>query len=167
MAAAGTAVRPVYLVKGDDPSLVAQAAHGLVSTLVGDGDFSLVVEEFGGPSADELDIGAVVDACTTPSFLVDRRVVVVREAGRVDTAGARRLAAYLEDPLPTTALVLVAGGGKLPQVLTKAAGSAGEVVDTAVGTGRARSQWLTDHLRSGPGPAQRCRHGPVVRPHRR
>ena len=150
MAAVDSAVRPVYLVKGDDPSLVAQAAHRLVATLVGDGDPSLVVEEHGAPSADDLDIGAVIDACTTPSFLVDRRVVVLRDVGRVDTAGVRRLVAYLDDPLPSTALVLVAGGGRLSPVLSKAAGAAGEVVDTAVGTGRARSQWLTEHLRGGP-----------------
>ena len=34
-----------------------------------------------GPGVDQFDVGAVIDACTTPPFLVDRRVVVVREAG--------------------------------------------------------------------------------------
>ena len=52
----------------------------------------------------------------------------------------------------------MAGGGALSQTLTKAVGAAGEVVDTSVGTGKARSQWLADHLQGGPvrldGPAQ-------------
>src|SRR6185437_657251 len=74
---------PAYLVKGDDPSLVAQAARTLIEELVGERDPALVVEEHGGPSADDLDVGAVVDACTTPPFLIDRRVVVVRDAGRI------------------------------------------------------------------------------------
>jgi DNA polymerase-3 subunit delta len=74
----------------------------------------------------------------------------VREAGQIVAADARRLAAYLADPLDTTALVLVAGGGAVSTVLTKAVGAAGDVVDTSVGTGRARSQWLADHLRGGP-----------------
>ena len=86
MSAAGSAtevdVVPVTLVKGDDPALVAQAAHTLVEQLVGEDDPSLVVEEFGAPGTDELDVGAVIDACTTPPFLVSRRVVVVRDVGR-------------------------------------------------------------------------------------
>jgi len=142
--------RPVYLVRGDDPSLVAQAAHLLTGRLVGDGDQSLTVEEFGGPSVEPLDVGAVIDACTTPPFLVERRVVVVREAGQLVAADAKRLVAYLEDPLDTTALVLVGGGGTIPSSLTKAVSARGEVVDTSVGTGKARSQWLTDHLRGAP-----------------
>jgi DNA polymerase III subunit delta len=147
---ATTTVLPVYLVRGDDPSLVAQAAHALTARLVGEGDPALMVEEFGGPGIDQFDIGAVIDACTTPPFLVERRVVVVREAGQLVAADAKRLVSYLEDPLPTTALVLVGGGGTVPQALTKAIGARGELVETAVGTGRARSQWLADHLSGGP-----------------
>ena len=144
------AVVPVYLVRGDDPSLVAQAAHALTTRLVGGGDVSMVVEEFGGPGVEPFDVGPVIDACTTPPFLVERRVVVVREAGQLSSADAKRLVAYVQDPLATTALVLVSGGGTVPSALSKAVASVGEVVDTAVGTGRARSQWLADHLKGAP-----------------
>jgi DNA polymerase-3 subunit delta len=148
--AGGAEARPVYLVRGDDPSLVAQATHALTARLVGGGDPSLVVEEFGGAGVDQFDVGLVIDACTTPPFLVERRVVVVREAGRLGAEDAKRLVAYLQAPLDSTALVLVAGGGTVPASLVKAVGTAGEVVDTKVGTGRARSQWLSDHLKGGP-----------------
>jgi DNA polymerase-3 subunit delta len=156
VSAAGAATEvasvPVTLVKGDDPALVAQAAHTLVEQLVGADDPSLVVEEFGGPGTDELDVGAVIDACTTPPFLVSRRVVVVRDVGKLAAADARRLADYLKDPLPTTALVLLSGGGKaVATSLSKAVTAAGRAVDTSVGrTGRDRSQWLADHFRAGP-----------------
>ena len=148
-AAIGTAARPVYLVKGSDPSLVAQAAHALIDRLVGTGDPSLVVEEFGGPGVDQLDVGALIDACTTPPFLVERRVVVLRDAGHVVASEAKRLVEYLKDPLATTSLILVGGGGTVPATLSKAAGAVGEV-DTTVGVGRARTQWLADHLKGGP-----------------
>jgi DNA polymerase-3 subunit delta len=147
--ATATELRPAYLVKGADPSLVAQATHRLVEQLVDGGDPSIMVEEFGGPGVDQFDVGAVIDACTTPPFLVARRVVVVREAGQIVAADGKRLVAYLGDPLATTALVLVAGGGTINPTLSKAVAAAGEVVDTSVGTGRARSQWLADHLKSG------------------
>jgi DNA polymerase-3 subunit delta len=142
--------RPAYLVKGNDPSLVAQAAHGLVERLVDGGEPSLMVEEFGGPGVDQFDVAAVIDASTTPPFLVERRVVVVRDIGQLNASDAKRLVEYLKNPLPTTSLVLVAGGGAAPATLSKAVDSVGEVVDTAVGIGKARSQWLTDHLRGGP-----------------
>jgi DNA polymerase III subunit delta len=145
-----TGHRAVYLVKGGDASLVAQAAHALTERLVDGGDPSLMIEEFGGPGVDQFDIGVVIDACTTPPFLVARRVVVVREAGQLTASDAKRLVAYLAEPLESTALVLVGGGGTVPQALTKAVSSAGEVVDTSVGTGKARSQWLADHLKGGP-----------------
>jgi DNA polymerase III subunit delta len=143
-------VKPAYLVKGSDPALVAQAAHALADQLVDGGDPSLMIEEFGGPATDQFDVGVVIDACTTPAFLVPRRIVVVREAGQLSAADAKRLVDYLGDPLATTALLLVGGGGTVPQALSKAVAAIGQVVDTSVGTGRARSQWLSDHLRSAP-----------------
>ncbi len=136
-------------MRGDDASLVGQATHELLAELAAGTDPSMVVEEHGGPVADELDVGMVVDALTTPPFLTDRRIVVVRDAGRLSAADASRLAACLDDPLPGVTLVLVAGGGTVPAALVKAIGRGG-VVDTAVGTGRARTQWLTERLHEGP-----------------
>lgn len=142
--------RPAYLVRGDDPGVVADAARQLLGALAGDRDPALVVEEHGGPGTDDLDAGPLVDAVTTPPFLVDRRVVVVRDAGRIDAEGGARLAAALEDPVPGVVLVLVAGGGTVPAALVKAVERAGRVLDQRVGTGRARTEWLADRLHAAP-----------------
>ncbi len=148
--ATDAAPRPVYLVRGDDASLVGQQLHDLLGGLAGGNDLSMVVEELSGSVTDDLDVGAVVDALTTPPFLTDRRIVVVRDAGRLVAADAARLVACLEDPLPGVTLVLGAGSGTIPAALVKAVERAGTVVDTAVGTGRARTQWLVEHLHDGP-----------------
>lgn len=139
---------PVHFVRGDDPALVAQATRALVERLAGNIDPSLVVEEHG--AGDDLDVAAIVDALTTPPFLVDRRVVVVREAGRLGVADCVRLAGALEDPLPSVHLVLVSGGGTIPAALVKAATAAGEVVDAAAGRGRERGRWMAEQLRHAP-----------------
>ncbi len=141
---------PAYLVRGDDPSLVAQAGRALVHRLVGERDPSLVVEEHGGGTSDDLDVGAVIDACTTPPFLVDRRVVVVREAGRLLTGDAQRLVATLADPLPTSFLVLLSGSGTVPQALVKAVTAMGGLIDTTVRTAGDRRGWLSDQLHGAP-----------------
>jgi len=137
-------------VRGDDASLVGQQVHELLTGLVGTHDMAMVVEEHGGPAAEELDVGMVVDALTTPPMLTDRRIVVVREAGRLSSGDAGRLVACLDDPLPGVTLVLVAGGGTIPAALVKAVERQGSVIDTAVGTGRARTQWLVERLHAGP-----------------
>lgn len=139
---------PAYLVRGDDPALVAQAARSLVERLVGGLDPSLVVEEHG--TGDELDVGAVVDACTTAPFLVARRVVVVRDAGRMTAADAGRLVESLRDPLSNVHLVLVGGGGTVPQALSKAVSAVGEVLDASAGRGRERGRWMAAQLRNAP-----------------
>jgi len=142
--------RPAYLVRGDDASLVGQRAHDLLGDLAGAYDIGMVVEEHGGTGADELEVGTVVDALTTPPFLADRRIVVLRDAGRLVAADAARLVTCLADPLPGVALVLVAGSGTIPAALVKAVERQGAVVDAAVGTGRARTQWLVDRLHEAP-----------------
>jgi DNA polymerase III subunit delta len=140
----------VFLIKGDDASLVAQAVRTLLVEVVGDRDHALVVEEIGGAPGDEINVGAVVDACMTPPFLVDRRVVVLRDAGRLLTADAPRLVEVIKDLLPSTVLIVVGGGGTVPAPLVKAITAAGRVIDTSVSKAGDRKAWLHDHLRQGP-----------------
>jgi DNA polymerase-3 subunit delta len=142
------AASPAYLVRGDDPVLLAQSVRALVSGVVGDEDPTLVVENLAG---DEVEPGAVLDACLTPPFLTDRRVVVVRNAGALGEPDVSRLVEYLDDPLPTTSLVLVAGKGPTSPRLAGAVRRVGEVVDAGRPSGgRARAAWLRERLRDGP-----------------
>ncbi|MHB8439954.1 MAG: DNA polymerase III subunit delta [Acidimicrobiales bacterium] len=138
-----------YLVKGDDPVLVATALQELVHDLNGEADLSMAVEEHGA-GGEDIDTGAVVDALSTPPMLCDRRIVVVREAGRLLAADGARIAAAMEQLAPGVVLVVAAGGGTVPAALVKAVGKAGNSVDTAVGRGRARDQWLEEHLGEAP-----------------
>lgn len=134
-----------WLVKGDDPTLVADAVRELVQELSG-GDPTAVEDH----SGDDVDAGAIAEACQTPPFLAERRVVVAREVGRFRTEELAPLLVWLADPLPTTALVLTAGGGQVSQKLVNAVRKVGTVVDTSAGRGRARTQWLADRLKAAP-----------------
>jgi DNA polymerase-3 subunit delta len=138
-----------YLVRGDDPILMAQEARTLIDRLVGERESSFVVEEHGS-SGEDLDVKAVIDACLTPPFLGDRRVIVVRDVGRVGTAEAAGVVRVVEDLLESTFLVMVGGGGTVPQPLVKAVGSVGALIDASPGTGRDRTTWVAGQLRDGP-----------------
>ena len=134
-----------WLVRGDDPTLVGDEVRRLVKELSG-GD-ATAVEDLSG---EEVEVAAIVDACQTPPFLADRRVVVAREVGRFRSDELEPLVEWLADPLPTTALVLTSGGGQLSPRLVNAVRKVGQVVDTAVGSGKARSQWMARRLREAP-----------------
>lgn len=138
--------RTVWLVDGDDLTLVAETTRATVDELVGDADRGLVVEDFRG---DEVDLAAVADAAATPPFLADRRVVVVRDIGRFGADELAPLLAYFEAPLPTTAVVLAAGGGRTSTRLVAAVKAHGHVTGTQV-KGRAARTWVTERLRSAP-----------------
>ena len=133
--------------KDDDAVVLGNAVRTVVNALLGSEDRGLALEELSG---DDLTVGAVVDACQTPPFLTQRRVIVVRDVGRWSTEEIEGLVAYLNDPLPTTALVLVGGGGRVSVRLANAVKKAGVVLDATVPTGKARTTWLVDQLHAGP-----------------
>jgi DNA polymerase-3 subunit delta len=137
----------VVLIKGDDPSLTAEAVRAATDAGLAGDDRGLALEEVAG---DDATVGAVVDAAMTPPFLTARRVIVVRDIGQWTTEQLAPLIDYLGDPLPTTSLVLVAGGGQTSQRLLNAVKKAGQVIDAGAPTGRARTSWVTDRLKAAP-----------------
>jgi DNA polymerase-3 subunit delta len=147
-----SAVPPVHLVLGDDARFRADATKVLIAELLGADDASLALEEFSlAPRADagEADAASAGDgppivatalgSASTPPFGTERRIIVIREVGSMGAADADAVARYLADPCPTTALVLVGGGGRIPMALTKAIKVAGgvEVKTTPAKTGDA------------------------------
>jgi DNA polymerase III subunit delta len=145
-----TAPLPAYLVRGDDSVLRDEAVRVLLHELVGDADIALVVESF--EQADDTDTAPLVDAARTPPFLTDRRVVVGRDVSAYSSDALRPLLSYLDDPLPTSHVVLVTGDrGRLSTKLVNAVKKIGHVIDAGVPTQRGgRSTWLAEHLEGAP-----------------
>jgi DNA polymerase III subunit delta len=149
---------PVHLVLGDDARFRADATKALIAELLGDDDPSLALEEFSlAPRADGGDseaapadgppiVPAALGSASTPPFGTERRVIVIREVGAMGAGDADAVARYLADPSPTTALVLVGGGGRIPVALTKAVKAAGgvEVKTTPAKTSDALAGALDD-----------------------
>ena len=97
----------IYLLSGDDESVLRTAVRELLNELVADNDSSMMVDEFDDA---EFSMQSVVDAAHTPPFLTDRRVVVARNVGRFSLADLLPLLSFLENPLDSTDVVLVGGG---------------------------------------------------------
>jgi DNA polymerase-3 subunit delta len=127
----------VHLVRGADPILRDRSVDALVVELLDGEDAGLAVEQLtipgraaagsaggtapdddGGAGRDAV-VAALMNAVSSPPFMTAHRVVVVRDVGALTAGDAEALVRYLDDPLETTRLVLVAGGGTIPVALTK------------------------------------------------
>lgn len=132
----------VHYITGSDDALKGEALTSLVHRLVGDGDRTLMVDDFDG---DYL-VTTLVDAAQTAPFLTERRVVVGRSIGQFTADDLAPLARYLTEPLDTTELVLVAGGGTVPKSLVDAIGKAGgHTLTTNVDNRKARG-WIEEQV---------------------
>ncbi|MDE3222252.1 MAG: hypothetical protein KGL79_02335, partial [Acidobacteriota bacterium] len=72
----------------------------------------------------------VLEALNTPAFLVERRVVAVRDAQQLGAADAEALVGWMKSPTPATVLVLGVVGAKSHRLVK----AAGEVIEVNVGS---------------------------------
>lgn len=120
----------VHLVTGDGRGRDDKVAE-LVTQMVGADDRSLAVEDVTLPDKEATSedrrrsAATAAGAASSPPFGTEVRVVVVREVGVLSADEATPIVSYLDDPLDTTELLLVAGGGTPPASLTKAVTAAG------------------------------------------
>jgi DNA polymerase-3 subunit delta len=123
----------VHLVRGDDPVLRGAAVDRLVGELLEGEPREFALEDYTIPgrrktdeARDDDDVGdagvvqAVVTALASPPFVTARRVVVVHEVGALNAASAEAIVPFVVQPSDGVALVLVAGGGRMPSALEKA-----------------------------------------------
>ncbi len=135
----------VHLLKGDDESIIRAAVTEMIHRLLGDGDRSLMVDDFDG---EDYSLGAAMDAACTPPFLTDSRIVVVRSLDRFTADDLGPLWDYLANPSPETHLVMSITGGRMNKKITDAVNAAGGTVLATAPPQRAndRAAWIAERL---------------------
>ena len=110
-----------HLFHGADPVLLSSAVSEKVRELIGDGDRSLMLDEF----VDDYVMGSVIESASTPPFFTDRRVVVVHQHDGTNVDDVDALAAYIREEAEFTDLVVVWNKGKILKALADAVKAAG------------------------------------------
>ena len=133
------------LVSGIDEILTSEAVRKAVVELVGDANRADVLDEYAG---DEYTLDDVVISASTPPMLATHRVVVARGLSRFGTAGLVPLIIWLDDPCPTTDVVLEWDAGRVPKALAEAVEASGgrRVASDVPGAARQRRAWLEERL---------------------
>lgn len=125
----------VIALIGNNQVIVNDETRSLVAELLEGNDPGMSLEEFtvndDAISADEREtfLQRVVNALNTPPFIVDRRVVVVRNAYALTKAATAVFESWMNSPTPGVTLLLSGTASKAP-ALTKLAD---RVVDVSVG----------------------------------
>jgi len=121
-------------VVGTDATMVYDAVHNVVASALGDLDPSFALQDF---TAKDVTLGSgettlprVMEALYTPPFLVERRVVVVRDAQLLVADEVAQLGVWMNAPAPGTTLILAVVGAKSNRLVKLA----GDVVEVNVGS---------------------------------
>lgn len=121
-------------VVGTDATMVCDALHRVITDALGELDPAVALEDFtardtAAPGGESV-VPLVLEALYTPAFLVERRVVVLREAQALGASEAAPLLEWMAAPTPATVLAVAVVGAKS----NRFAKAAAEVVDVAVGS---------------------------------
>lgn len=98
-------VAPVYLLYGEEDFLAGEALDAILPAALEGGDRTFNLDVLAGGETDAREI--VARASSFP-MVGPRRVVVVRDADRLSSHDCDLLSAYVEEPSPSSCLVLVA-----------------------------------------------------------
>ena len=146
----------VYLIRGDEPSIVSRELEKLTISLLENEDKSLVVEELleddYQTDSEIYSVESLVSAIQTVPFLTRKRIVIGRDFARFSKKeDLEPIFAYMKDPIETNYLILVWEKGaklqranQIPKSLIEAVNGCGEVIDIRVG--RKVNGWIREQV---------------------
>ncbi len=140
----GGELKPIYVLFGPEPHLQRQAYDLLFAAAVAGGPrgFNEQVFEGGSASGD-----AIAGAAQHLPMMASRRVIVVRNAAKLNAESQARLAEYCSNPSPTTVLIFLGADGAKKvfdgrQKLAKAIKKHGRWCEFRKLYGRNLSSWI-------------------------
>jgi len=109
-------IAPLYYLWGEETYFIDQVLEQLVEQALAGGDRSFNFDQVFG---NEAKAPSLIGLLRSYPVMATRRVVLMRDAHRLPKAEADRLVSYLEQPVPTTVFILVAGETGKPDTRTK------------------------------------------------
>lgn len=134
----------VYLLLGEEDWLIDRALGELLDQLIPEAERDLNLDNV---RAEELDLTDLITRLDTLPFFGQRRVVVVKNADAWKAADQERLAGYLEQGPPPSALILVASALDRRRKLYTAIKKVGAIQEFPRLAMRQLPAWIQDRVR--------------------
>ncbi|MFN8016080.1 MAG: hypothetical protein U0R17_05690 [Acidimicrobiia bacterium] len=117
--------KTLFYITGDDEEGKYSELSKLETELLNGQDKSLCVESFDLSNAGEDEekskiIESAVSSLISPPFLTPFRIVIISNIGAASTEDVASLLSYIENPVETSYLIVIQGGGRISASLTKA-----------------------------------------------
>ena len=122
---ATAALKPIYILHGEDAFLRDASRREIVAAAIGDADPQTCVAPFDATA----ELADVLDELRTVPFLAPRRVVIVSDADAFVAAHRKALEKYLAKPSETATLILIVSTWKKTTRLDKLARKIGGVLN--------------------------------------
>ncbi|WP_424245744.1 DNA polymerase-3 subunit delta [Elusimicrobium posterum] len=137
---------PVYLFTGEDVFRKKALAKQIISKSGAD-DFNIARED-----AQKTDFGELIALANTPPAFSSLRVIEINNIDKLrkDSNALKALVAYMDNPLPSTVLILMHNDAKKIKTdtsLKKAAEKGGSVMDLAPLKGPGLNSWINNALK--------------------
>jgi len=137
--------RQNYLYAGQETFLIEEELSRLKDRLGEGASMNLATYN----AEEGLNISEILDLCNTMPFLSERRIIVIRNAGRVSEKDLGAILSYLKNPSETTMLILTLEGEKASDKLLKQFSENTEVVRFDPLKNKAElARWITDRAAS-------------------
>ena len=149
--------KSICVVCGKDEFLVANQCELLLDELLTPEQRPMCLYQ---PKADEAVLADVLDELRTLPFLAERRVVLLKKAGKFISANRESLEKYFDDPSPTGVLIMTVGTWDKRTKLAKKLPKVGRLINVSGITRGRLPRYVADYARRehskdfGPGAAQ-------------
>jgi len=134
------AIKPVYVLHGDDAFLRDAHRQEIVSHVINDADPQLAVTTFDA----DAELAEVLDELRTVPFLAERRLVILRDADPFVKKHRKSLEEYLNAPAGTASLMLIVSSWDQKWRLAKRAEKIGQYLDCSVAQKQSLVPWLQE-----------------------
>lgn len=135
----------VYLVSGDE-SLISLEMSRLLDELVGDGDRSMMVDDF--DCADgNFQVGPIADAMTTMSLFLERKIVVVRHLHEMEAEFVEPFVAALDALIDEVDVVMTSTGRVVKDIADACKRAKAQTIGATVVSGaKDRIAWVETRM---------------------
>lgn len=135
-------IKPLYYIYGDEDFLVEEHVKSLKASALtkGSESMNLYTVDSKGVNADDM----VAEAQTLPAFS-QYRVIIIKDADKLNKESEKIFAEYAKNPSPSTALIFMASTWKISKAsaLYKSIDKNGQIINCYPLRDRELSEWIT------------------------